>query len=127
MLLLRTSGPDAVGVEARKSLSNLRTPKQRNLKILNYKAKETHLIPQELQCVFHWAPLPVRTQQSTRLSDTVSPLPPPVARSQLAPALRAPVALINTFLYTAERNREGSNEEAAGRNWEKISLIHFVY
>lgn len=77
--------------------------------------------------MFHWAPLPVRTQQPTGLSDTVSPPPPPVARSQLAPALRAPVALINTFLYAAERNREASNEEAAGRNWEKISLIHFVY
>lgn len=39
-------------VEKKKSLSNLRTPKQRNCKILNCKAKETHLIPQELKYVF---------------------------------------------------------------------------
>lgn len=35
-----------------KSLSNLRTPQQRNCKILDYKAKETHLISEELQNVF---------------------------------------------------------------------------
>lgn len=49
ILLLYTSGQNG---EEKKSLSNLRTPKQRNCKILNCKAKETHLIPQEFKYVF---------------------------------------------------------------------------
>lgn len=128
MLLLQTSGPGAVGAGAWKSLSNLRTPKQRNCKILNYKAKETHLIPQELQYVFHWAAPPSWGHSNPPgPSDTVSP-PPPGARSQLAPAPLAPVALINTFLYTAERNGEGeAKRRQQGGIGEKISLIHFAY
>lgn len=50
ILLLYTSGQNGGG--GGKSLSNLRTPKQRNCKILNCKAKETHLIPQEFKYVF---------------------------------------------------------------------------
>lgn len=49
ILLLYTSGQNG---GKKKSLSNLRTPKQRNCKILNCKAKETHLIPQEFKYVF---------------------------------------------------------------------------
>lgn len=45
-------GKTGRGEQKKKSLSNLRTPKQRNCKILNCKAKETHLIPQEFKYVF---------------------------------------------------------------------------
>lgn len=49
--LLYTPGQKG-GWGGEESLSNLRTCKQRNCKILNCKAKETHLIPQEFKYVF---------------------------------------------------------------------------
>lgn len=79
--------PQRVGWEREKSLSNLRRSKPRNCKILNYKAKETHLIPQELQYVFQRGyPFPVRTEQTPKPGVTQYPHCPHVAQSQPAPA-----------------------------------------
>lgn len=94
ILLLYTSGQNG---EKKKSLSNLRTPKQRNCKILNCKAKETHLIPQELKYVFQLGyPIPVVAVEAhqnlwTQCSHCVLQ-----AGGQLAlyPAARAPVGFI---------------------------------
>lgn len=122
MLLLNTSGHDGVGVGLEKSLSNLRTPKQRNCKILNYKAKETHLIPQELQYVFQLGyPIPRKDTAMHQNLERYNIRPAHMwAQSQPAPALLAPVGLITLFLSTTERGRRlgGSG---------KICLIHFAY
>lgn len=42
----------ALGVGAREIIKQSEKFQTKNCKILNYKAKETHLIPQELQYVF---------------------------------------------------------------------------
>lgn len=69
ILLLSTSGQN--GGE-KKSLSNLRTPKQRNCKILNCKAKETHLIPQEFKYVFQLGySIPHKAVEAEKAQDTI--------------------------------------------------------
>lgn len=60
-----------LGKTGKKSLSNLRTPKQRNCKILNCKAKETHLIPRELKYVFQLGyPSPRTATEAHRKAQT---------------------------------------------------------
>lgn len=70
ILLLSTSGQN--GGKKKKSLSNLRTPKQRNCKILNCKAKETHLIPQEFKYVFQLGySIPHKAVEAEKARDTI--------------------------------------------------------
>lgn len=70
----------------KKSLSNLRTPKQRNCKILNCKAKETHLIPQEFKYVFQLGyTIPHKDMEAHKNLETQYSHCALPAQSQLAP------------------------------------------
>ena len=115
-----------------KSLSNLRTPKQRNCKTLHYKAKETHLIPQELQYVFQLgcpSPHMDMAQPRTR-ADTVS-APMPVG-TQPARSNAPGTCWFNQRSFLHNRERPSGWGGRAKRRWlegtgEKMSLIHFAY
>lgn len=79
----------------KKSLSNLRTPKQRNCKILNCKAKETHLIPQEFKYVFQLGyTIPHKAVEAHKNLETQYSHCAPAGREPTGPSTQQPWHLL---------------------------------
>lgn len=107
-----------VGVELEKSLSNLRTPKQRHCKILYYKAKETLNPSGAAVCISTGLSLPVEGHSDTKPGVTLDLHCAHVAQSQFA---SLSWHLLSNHLrdYSRQQKRRGRRRKRRGRRREE--------